>query len=228
VGGKVVQGLCVRLGDDWRAAAGDIGAHVQGLDLIRAAFRADGLDRADKRELVALYSNLGGYRSPLDLPAAEIADRFRPLLANEIESEIATIDTWPVRRGPSPASTSARLLAPGRNSTRPQCRSHAPPRDALAPCRPRVIAATAIDVRPIDDARPSAAFVPERPRPIGLVNGGPKAPPLLDDSCQSARQGFTASGRPPRKPARFGRARRPLTGLFVELGVLSRAFEQLE
>jgi hypothetical protein len=83
---------------DWHAAARDIGAHVRGLDLIRGALRSDGLTTADKRDLADLYADLAAYRSPLAPSAAELAERTRPLLATRIESEIATIDTWPVRR----------------------------------------------------------------------------------------------------------------------------------
>jgi hypothetical protein len=83
---------------DWHAAARDIGAHVRGLDLIRGALRSDGLTAAEKRDLAGLYADLAAYRSPLDPSAAEIAERTRPLLARRIESEIATIDSWPIRR----------------------------------------------------------------------------------------------------------------------------------
>jgi hypothetical protein len=85
--------------DDWRAAASALGTRVRALDLIRSALAPDGLSSADKRELASVYTGLAGYRSPLDLSAAEIADRLQPLLARSLESELASIGAWPIPRG---------------------------------------------------------------------------------------------------------------------------------
>jgi hypothetical protein len=67
--------------------------------LVRGALQPEGISRTDKGELASFYADLADYRSPLDLAAAEIADRVRPLLARSIESELAGLDSWPIRRG---------------------------------------------------------------------------------------------------------------------------------
>jgi len=84
---------------DWRTAARDIRARVRGMDLIRGALQSEGISRVTKHELLGLYSDLSDYRPPIELAAADIADRVRPLLASSIESELVGLDSWPIRRG---------------------------------------------------------------------------------------------------------------------------------
>lgn len=96
---EYLHALATETVDDWHAAARDLGARVRAVDLVRGALQPEGISRTDKGELASLYAELADYRSPLDLAAAEIADRVRPLLARSIESELAGLDSWPIRRG---------------------------------------------------------------------------------------------------------------------------------
>lgn len=93
-----IRALTIETVDDWREAARVVGTRVRALDLIGAALRADGISDADKRDLVSLYADLARYRSPLDLSAAEIADRVRPILTSNIEAELAALGAWPMPR----------------------------------------------------------------------------------------------------------------------------------
>ena len=93
-----MRSLTTETVEDWRDAAGVIGARVRDLDLMAQALQPEGISGADKRELADRYAALAGYRSPLDLSAAEIAGRFRPIVAASIEAELAGMGAWPVPR----------------------------------------------------------------------------------------------------------------------------------
>jgi hypothetical protein len=85
--------------DEWRAAATELGALVRRLDLVRGALGPVGLAGPAKRELLAAYADLAGFRPTVDLAASEIAERARPFLLSSMEDELARLDAWPVRRG---------------------------------------------------------------------------------------------------------------------------------
>jgi hypothetical protein len=94
---------------DWREAAGHVAGITRSVGLVRRALGGPGASAAEKRVLAALHADLAGYRSPLPLSAAELAERVQPLLAASIAAELEELAAWPTRRG-RPEGLYARAL----------------------------------------------------------------------------------------------------------------------
>jgi hypothetical protein len=94
-----LDALATETVDDWRTAAAEHRDLVRSIDLIRSAIGPDGIVAADKQDLADLHADLAGYRSSMDLAAAEIAERTRPLLAARLEGRLTALGAWPLRRG---------------------------------------------------------------------------------------------------------------------------------
>lgn len=85
--------------EDWRDTARTLRTQLRTLDLAAAALGRDGVSPIAKRELATTYASLASYQTPLNLAAAELAERLRPLMARRLESELASVNAWPIRGG---------------------------------------------------------------------------------------------------------------------------------
>jgi hypothetical protein len=72
--------------------------HIRNVGLVHRALSGQGVTADQKAALLDLYVDAAGFRPQVDLSAAEVAERLRPLLAARIEGELLAARWWPVRR----------------------------------------------------------------------------------------------------------------------------------
>jgi hypothetical protein len=93
-----VQTLTHETIEDWHQAGQLLRDQVRDVRLLHHALGDRGITPSQKAELLNLYSDTAGFRPQVQLSAADIAERARPLLAARIEQELLAAHSWPFRR----------------------------------------------------------------------------------------------------------------------------------
>ena len=96
---RFVQSLTEETVEDWHDAGRLFSDHVRTVGLLHRALGGQGVTADQKAALLDLYADAAGFRPQVQLSAADIAERARPLLAGRIEGELGSARAWPLRRG---------------------------------------------------------------------------------------------------------------------------------
>jgi hypothetical protein len=95
---RFVQSLTQETIDDWHEAGRLFRDRIRDIGVLHKALGTDGVTPQQKADLLDLYADESGFRPQVQLSAAELAQRARPLLAARIEGQLLAAHTWPLRR----------------------------------------------------------------------------------------------------------------------------------
>jgi hypothetical protein len=83
---------------DWHEAGRLFRDQIRAVRLLHRALGVDGVTPEQKVDLLDVYADAAGFRPQVQLSAADIAERARPLLAAHIEGELLAARCWPLPR----------------------------------------------------------------------------------------------------------------------------------
>lgn len=84
--------------EDWHEAGRLFRDQIRTVHLLHRALGANGVTLEQKADLLDVHADAAGFRPRVQLSAADIAERTRPLLAARIEGELFAAHWWPAPR----------------------------------------------------------------------------------------------------------------------------------